>query len=77
MSPSNQYPTSCILQKNVKGRKIEKMKVKKSRKMDKKGDSGGEAPRKGGFGLKGAPTGEADIVIRAKVEGWILPTQKT
>lgn len=32
MSPSNQYPTSCILQKkkkkNVKGRKIEKMKVK-------------------------------------------------
>lgn len=45
--------------------------------MDRKGESGREEQRKAGFGIKGAPTGEADIVIWAKVEGWILPTQKT
>lgn len=41
--------------------------------MDRKEDSGGEEQRKGRFGVKGAPTVDADIVIWAKVEGWILP----
>lgn len=45
--------------------------------MDRKEESGGKEQRKSGFGIKGAPTEEADIVIWAKVEGWILPTQKT
>lgn len=54
-----------------------KVKKKKSRKMNRREESGGEEQRKGGFGTKEAPTVAADIVIWAKVEGWILPTQKT